>query len=233
MFARENVFCCTLNLPEELKKYINTVAKINADSSEHAWLDCLDIIGDFDGYLGNAIEGEDCPFPSRRWTFLHHAAYYNTPVSVLKVIKESGFVMSFKDFEGLTARDHIKSTCDISYKEFYKPSFKIKNFNTSKVNNIEKSFHAVINSRAKDLVQKHNLILPSIAVLLEEIVKENKYWYAVPGMYGGFTISFEFNSDKTDVDALVTSSWCRVVGGSGQTHRCTENNWTLTDEGFV
>lgn len=52
-------------------------------------------------------------------------------------------------------------------------------------------------------------------------------------MYGGFTATFELNEEKTDVEALITSSWCRVVGGSGNTHRCTENEYVLTAEGFV
>ena len=52
-------------------------------------------------------------------------------------------------------------------------------------------------------------------------------------MYGGFSYSLILNEDKNDVVALKTSSWCRVAGGSGQTHECTADGWKLENEGFV
>ena len=55
-------------------------------------------------------------------------------------------------------------------------------------------------------------------------------WFAVPGMYGGFSYGFE----SFGVDAkLIAESWCRVVGGSGQRHEITSEGSRLLDEGFV
>jgi len=43
-------------------------------------------------------------------------------------------------------------------------------------------------------------------------------WFPVPGMYGGFSYRLEVAGVKAK---LVSESWCRVVGGSGQRHEIT------------
>ncbi len=45
-------------------------------------------------------------------------------------------------------------------------------------------------------------------------------------MYGGFHITLRQGY-------LESSSWCRVVGGSGQLHVITHEGAVLVDEGFV
>lgn len=53
------------------------------------------------------------------------------------------------------------------------------------------------------------------------------WWFPVPGMYGGFSYRLE----APGVEArLVSESWCRVVGGSGQRHEITSaGSHTLPD----
>ena len=51
-------------------------------------------------------------------------------------------------------------------------------------------------------------------------------WLAVPGMYGGF--HYVLRGEE-----LVVKSWCRVVGGSGQTHRITADGYWMTESGYV
>jgi hypothetical protein len=53
-----------------------------------------------------------------------------------------------------------------------------------------------------------------------------KLWFAVPGMYGGFSIELMRGY-------LYVESWIRVVGGSGQAHVITHEGVTLVEEGFV
>ncbi|KAG2449697.1 hypothetical protein HYH02_005225 [Chlamydomonas schloesseri] len=62
--------------------------------------------------------------------------------------------------------------------------------------------------------------------------EEMKQWQyvPVPGMYGGF--SFEFEQIGPD-PVLVSESWCRVAGGSGQRHRITLQGTELVEEGFA
>ncbi|XP_057313772.1 uncharacterized protein LOC130655086 [Hydractinia symbiolongicarpus] len=231
MFANGNEFDGKLYFMESLKNAIDSVSRLNAYSSESEWLGSLTALDNYDGYICNELHSQENKFPSRRWTFLHHAAFYYAPISVLEEIKAKKFVMSLKDAEGHMAIDHVKSTASPSYKNLFKPRFKIENIDLKKLNKIEKTFHGVINSRVEDLVNEHNLILPTISVLLEKAVKTEEFWFAVPGMFGGFTIELKYNDEMTDVEAVNTTSWCRAAAGSCETYLCTENNVTLEDTG--
>lgn len=93
---------------------------------------------------------------------------------------------------------------------------------------IQHHFHAVIRGRAAGLVDRHDLALPKLALPLPS--EAEKAWFPVPGMYGGF--SFWFEGEAEDL-RLVTESWCRVVGGSGQRHVITAQGSDLVDEGFA
>ena len=93
---------------------------------------------------------------------------------------------------------------------------------------IERHFHEVIRGRAATLIDEHNLTLPKLATLLADA--ESKAWFPIPGMYGGFSYWLEGEGDQTK---LVTSSWSRVVGGSGQRHEITAAGSRLVEEGFV
>jgi hypothetical protein len=93
---------------------------------------------------------------------------------------------------------------------------------------IQGHFHAVIRERAEWFGQEHVLRLPELEPLLE--LEEPKMWFAVPGMYGGFS----FKLDTPGVRAkLVVESGCRVAGGSGQRHEITSKGPKLVAEGFV
>lgn len=93
---------------------------------------------------------------------------------------------------------------------------------------IQAHFHAVILGRAEREVQKHNLRLPELEPMLE--LERPKVWFAVPGMYGGFSYWLEFAGTEAK---LVAESWCRVVDGSGQRHEVTCEGSRLVDEGFA
>ena len=64
---------------------------------------------------------------------------------------------------------------------------------------------------------------PPVSVLPE--CPEQRLWFAVPGMYGGFSIALMKES------YLYVESWIRVVGDSGQAHVVTHEGVTLVDEG--
>ncbi len=89
---------------------------------------------------------------------------------------------------------------------------------------VQRHFHALIHERAGWLVEEHQLQLPELEPLTEQT--EASFWFPVPGMYGGF-------SYRLQGEDLVTESWSRVVGGSGQRHLVTADGVHLTDEGFV
>jgi hypothetical protein len=93
---------------------------------------------------------------------------------------------------------------------------------------IQEHFHEVIRGRANELVIEHALRLPELEIVLE--FTRAKFWFAIPGMYGGFAF---WLADEEPEAKLVTESWCRVSGGSGQRHEITEHGSRLVDEGFV
>ena len=93
---------------------------------------------------------------------------------------------------------------------------------------IQSHFHAVIRGRADELVREHELRLPELEPLLE--LDEPEMWFPVPGMYGGFKYRLDLRGGETK---LISESWCRVVGGSGQRHEITAAGSQLVDEGFV
>ena len=61
-------------------------------------------------------------------------------------------------------------------------------------------------------------------------LEEPEIWFPVPGMYGGFSITMDGEGEEA---ILISSSWCRVSGGSGQRHEITANGSELVEEGFV
>ncbi|WP_207063823.1 hypothetical protein [Motiliproteus sp. SC1-56] len=99
---------------------------------------------------------------------------------------------------------------------------------TATIASLERHFHDLIHKRASEFELEVEIDLPSLTDPKLRLSKEN--WFAVPGMYGGFHFWFEGEGDTA---RLVTESWCRVVGGSGQRHEITPNGTTLTEDGFV
>lgn len=94
---------------------------------------------------------------------------------------------------------------------------------------IQQHFHDVIRQRAGHLVDQHKLELPDITPLVHNLTKA---WFPVPGpgMYGGFKYWLEGEGEQAK---LISESWCRVVGGSGQRHEITTQGSKLVEQGFV
>jgi len=94
---------------------------------------------------------------------------------------------------------------------------------------MQEYFHEVINGRINVQRKSTSLRLPDLEVLLE--LEDPHMWFPVPGMYGGFNYRLAYNRDKSL--RLISESWSRVVGGSGQRHEITPEGSELVDEGFV
>jgi hypothetical protein len=48
----------------------------------------------------------------------------------------------------------------------------------------------------------------------------------------GWWLLFELHADGVDA-LLISESWCRIVGGSGQRHEITKDGSRLVTEGFA
>ncbi|KAH0795360.1 ankyrin repeat domain-containing protein [Histomonas meleagridis] len=94
---------------------------------------------------------------------------------------------------------------------------------------IEKRFHDLIKYRnRRGNIDFSTLEMPKLTPQLA--TSNNEEYFPVPGMYGGFSYKLIKTGDHYMLD---TSSWCRVVGGSGQRHIITADETKLVDEGFV
>lgn len=107
-------------------------------------------------------------------------------------------------------------------------------FAESDLESIEALFHDLAYYRCKNSIDTIKWLegnpdeFPKIN---NELLNEKEPGYfAVSGMYGGFSYGL-FNRDGKPV--LITQSWSRVVGGSGQTHEITPDHVTMVEKGFV
>ncbi|MEU8205455.1 hypothetical protein [Streptosporangium sp. NPDC049046] len=89
---------------------------------------------------------------------------------------------------------------------------------------IQRHFHTLIHERVGDLITDHQLRLPELETLTEQ--RNPACWFAVPGMYGGFSYRLERAE-------LTVGSWIRIVGGSGRRHIIDEHGARLVAKGFV
>lgn len=158
---------------------------------------------------------------------LHQAAHGGAPVEVVRQLLELGAWRTLQNSRGERPIDVAVRMKQAHLQELLEPVCR-RRVPVGVLLKIQANFHAVIRERADALVREHALRLPELEPLLE--LDEPTTWFPVPGMYGGFKYTLE----AAGVNArLVSESWCRVVGGSGQRHVITSAGSVLEAEGFV
>ena len=216
------------------RQTIEHIRNLNENSSEAEWVEVFERVKNsaYYGYYGYICN--DCEkvkkFPSKRWTFLHHMAHYNAPMKVVNLYKEKMKVLSLKDGDGKLAYDHVSENQSDEYKKLYKPEYRIANIDLQKLKAIEKQFHAVINCRVSEEVEKYNLVLPDLHSYREKCFKERMF-YEIPHWHGGFTSVMHFD-ECNNLEYLEVTSLIRTYGGSGQKHQCFEDRWVMTEKDF-
>ena len=123
--------------------------------------------------------------------------------------------------------DYIKQLCSDYYTAInnkHKPQFALDD-----LKKIQKYFHELIlerNINNEPFLEMENKKLPTIT----NKIRGKEKWYPVPGMYGGFKYHL---TEKNGRPMLISESWCRIVGGSGQRHEITTDDCVCVEEGFV
>jgi len=171
----------------------------------------------------------NCTRPGGRslYAVLHQAAHGGAPAGVVEQLLGLGAWRTLRTAQGERPLDIAERQGHAHLRELLKPVFQ-HDIPLDVLQQIQQHFHAVIRERADQFVREHALRLPELEPLLE--MAEPKLWFAVPGMYGGF----HYWLDQIAGDpVLVTVSWCRVVGGSGQRHLVSSYGNLLIAEGFV
>ncbi len=186
------------------------------------WFRVLDLISAHRDYVNcTRLDGTSLSTP------LHQAAHGGAPVEVARRLIELGAWRTLRNAEGdrpvdVAARRRHGHLLDVLTPE-YKHHVPL-----DILAEIQRHFHALIRERAERDVEAHALRLPELEPLLE--LERPFMWFPVPGMCGGFSFGLEETGHEAK---LIASSWCRIVGGSGQCHEITVEGCTLIDEGFV
>ncbi|MEJ8827114.1 ankyrin repeat domain-containing protein [Variovorax humicola] len=186
------------------------------------WTRVLTLVAD-DEQLVNSVRPEG----RSGFTPLHQAAYGNAPLDVVHRLISMNAARSVQNSNGERPIDVADRRGHQHLLDALAPHHwhKIPN---GILRRIEENFHAVIAGRVRSLIDEHRLRLPQLELLLE--LERPRMWFAVPGMYGGFSYRFE----TFGVNAkLVSESWSRMEGGSGQRHEINSAGSVLVEEGFV
>ncbi len=105
-------------------------------------------------------------------------------------------------------------------------------FSDEDLKSIQNNFHNLMRyrcSRAEDCLKW--LSEQDLPVISNNLLTDKKLqWFPVAGMYGGFSYAL-FERDGSPV--LITESWIRIVGGSGQQHEITPGSVELVVKGFA
>lgn len=158
---------------------------------------------------------------------LHQAAHAGAPVEVVHRLIEMGAWRTLQNARGERPIDVAERKGHHHLREVLEPVVKHR-VPLGVLLKIQSHFHMVIRGRIDRELPDHGLRLPELEPLLE--LDRPQMWFPVPGMCGGFSYCLE----STGVDAnLISKSWCRVVGGSGQRHEITSEGGRLVEEGFV
>ena len=195
-----------------------------ADAAKYAdWSSVFDLLSnDASPFVNSArLDGSSWYAP------LHQAAWHGAPVEIIRRLVVAGAWRTLRNARGERALDiaerrnhrHLLVALTPEYKRRVPMGVLLK---------IQTLFHDVIRGRSERLVKKQRLRLPELEPLLE--LDRPKMWFAVPGMYGGF--SFRLVSEGVRAK-FICESWSRIVGGSGQRHEITSAGSQLVDEGFV
>ena len=158
------------------------------------------------------------------YTPLHQAAHGGASSEIVSKLLKYGAWRNARNAEGLRPLDVARAKSHLHLQEILTPAC-LQDVPAAVLSRIQQHFHEVIRGRAAELVREHVLRLPELEVMLE--FRPRKFWFPVPGMYGGFAYWWAYDGQNAK---LITESWCRVFGGSGQRHEITASGSTLVDE---
>jgi hypothetical protein len=165
------------------------------------------------------------------FTPLHQAAWHGAPPEVVSALLEQGALRSLPDHEGRTPYDVATARGHEGILDMLRPE--PSPLSAERIATLDTHLAVVIDGRLElpggiaesyEKPLRETLRYPPVTVLHE--APGQRMWFAVPGMYGGFSVELMRGY-------LFVESWLRVVGGSGQAHVVTHEGAVLVDEGFV
>ena len=206
-----NVFTCTYR-----DNVVKTHDNIDEFGKNGNWSELVEILKVHE----NLVNSSKLPVKNKGqpslFTPLHYAASGGAPKEIFEQLIEIGASKCLKTATGETAYD-IATTKVLNpdILELLKMPKKIKQ-NAIEIEKMEKGLHKVIEGRVEKLIKDNGQALPQLALLFEK----GSFYYPVPGMYGGFSVSEHEKGIQAD-------SWIRICGGSEENH-LIERDGTIT-----
>jgi len=167
------------------------------------------------------------PGGQSRYTVLHQAAHGGAPTEVVERLVALGAWRTLRTVQGERAVDIAQRKGHAQLVPLLNPALK-REIAPETLQAIQRHFHAVIQGRIAEGNLTVELRLPELEPLLELV--RPAMWFPVPGMYGGFAHELSMVSGGP---VLISESWCRVVGGSGQRHLVSPHGSLMLEEEFV
>ena len=207
---------------ETLNEWAASARSVLADAAKkYDWPRVFDILSQHPKFINSCRPGGESLYAP-----LHQAAHGGAPVEVVHRLLGMGAWRTLRNARGERPVDIAAGMRHADLLPVLEPVYK-RQVAGSILLKIQGHFHAVIRERADCFVQEHALRLPELEPFLESEV--SKMWFAVPGMYGGFSFWLETSGSEAQ---LISESLCRIVGGSGQRHVITSSGSNLVAEGF-
>ena len=166
------------------------------------------------------------PGSSSLYAPLHQAAHGDAPPEVIEALITAGAWRTLRNAQGERATDVARRKGHRGLAELLEPHI-LTIVPAPVLQAIEQEFHTVIRGRAEDLLRQRALRLPALEPCLE--FRGGRFWFAIPGMYGGFAYTLERSGSEAK---LVAESWSRFWEGSGERHEITANGATLVESDF-
>lgn len=208
---------------ETLTDSVATIRCTLADAAKaHNWPGVFKLVSEHRQLINSCRPGGKSLFAP-----LHQAAHAGAPVEIVHRLIEIGAWRTLQNARGERPVDVAERQGHHHLREALEPVLKHR-VPLGILLRIQSHFHEVIRGRIDRPIPNHGLRLPELEPLLE--LDRPQMWFPVPGMYGGFSYRLE----STGVEAkLISESWSRVEGGSGQRHDITSEGGRLMEEGFV
>lgn len=210
---------------------LSSIATLDKQSSEEEWMDCLEVLDNYDNYLCYSNENiQSSFFPNRCWTFQHHCAFHSAPKSVVQAMCEKNFLLSLKDSNGRLPIHYVDNQKSSGYRKLFTPKISCSNLSLEKINKVEKTLHALILELCSTSLKSSDIVLPILSTFFERMhhdgLEDRKCYMGISHVPYYLSFNPEYTEDQLDFEAII------VQFGGNIKYRVTENDYKLVETVF-
>jgi|GEM_PF-4229973 len=165
----------------------------------------------------NQIELDEPSYNS----IIHYAAKDGVPVKVVQELINRGASRTIKNADSKTALDLAKDNQHQHLLDILTPQY-IFDVSLTALHLIENQFHQLIRDEAGQFIDKHQLRLPQLTLLLEQAYPYVSF--PIPEYYGGYKFKLLIDEDNISLICQVSS---KMSDGAAQIHQITPDKTNL------